>query len=658
MKKWMMMAGVLAAAISAQASRDVLTAAADGEAKLAGPAGEKLERFFAHRILGDFAKETVFPEARQAFVDRDDDLFGPFPPGYPRRFGMWKGEFWGKLMISASRIAKYEHDEQLKTWLHEEALRLIATQDADGYLGTYRDRDYIQSMDMDEMKTNSCIKGAWNWNLWGRKYTIWGLLMNYELNGDPVVLKAAERSMDHILSQLKAKQLRFSDTGTFHGVPSMSILKPLLKLYQLTKKPEYFERAKEIVDDCRRADGRHPNLIANAFSERPLGDWYPQPWQWAKVYENLSLADGLLEWYRLTGEAGVLEAMKRLQAKLNEHELNPMFSVGYNDQFANAARQLNGVSEPCDVIHWIRFNYDLYLLTGEPKYVDAMELGFFNTYLAAIYRNGQWGARGVRSHTFHHAILNGQSGMKHQHCCVNNLPRTACDIASVTAAKDAAGTLYVAFYNDATAEVGGDRVEISGGYPFRDEILVKLNKRTAGKVRFRVPAWSARDLDRGTWREFDAPAGESEYRLVFDLSPRLYDPMRRPMTYQPIAYDFQDEDEPFKRDWLTRMWMNYSDDYSLANLMRTTPAATIMRGPLLLAKARVAGTEQSQIESVVTVHGTRPQLALKPLPAEDSIARWMLTIGEGKLSVTVPVCDYPSAGDKYEFGQYGFSIWF
>ncbi|MBR3820619.1 MAG: hypothetical protein IKJ37_03250, partial [Kiritimatiellae bacterium] len=56
--------------------------------------------------------------------------------------------------------------------------------------------------------------------------------------------------------------------------------------------------------------------------------------------------------------------------------------------------------------------------TGKTKYVDAIELAFYNAYLAGIGRDGKWGARGVRSHGYHHVSWHGQSGLKHQHCCV------------------------------------------------------------------------------------------------------------------------------------------------------------------------------------------------------------------------------------------------
>ena len=626
---------------AAAATPDRLTVPALRDVHIGGWAGEKIERFLDHRVRGDFACNVIFPEARGAFERPDDDTFFK-PGGQPRPWGMWKGEFWGKLMISACRTVEYAHDENLRRFLQEEALRLIALQRPDGYLGTYTDPDYVRPIGYDASSyANTTKKAPWCWNLWCRKYTLWGLISNWRLTGDRRVLDAAAKMMDHEIAQLKRLGCRPCETGTFVGMPSSSVLKPLLLLYKATGKKEYFDFACTIVDDFRRADGRAPNLISNAFSGKPVAEWYPSPQEWAKAYEMMSCCEGVLEWWRVTGDRSALDAMVRVQAALEAHETNPLFSVGYNDQFAQAADWPNGITEPCDAIHWIRFNHDLWRITEDTKYVDAIELAFYNAYLAAIRRDGTWGARGVRSHGFH-MVRHKQSGMTHQHCCVNNMPRCAMDVAQTIAAQNADGTLYVALYNDGRAKVGGDTVEISGNYPVGDEVTVKIVRKAAGKVKFRVPAWSMRDADRGTWRTIYAPAGESVHRLAFDLAPRIWAPQRKTVSSD-------------KADWRLVRW---GGDMPVAGFYRTRPGVEILRGPLVVAKAEVAGTDAAQISSEKTIFGTSPALRLLARPAQGTWGAWLLEIGDGASAVRMPVCDFPSAGDDFKDGGFRFSVWF
>lgn len=634
---------------------DVLISPSAGDVHLDGFAGEKIGRFLNHRVRGEFARNVIFPEARNAFANPDDDT--SFIPGKgdceekyrTRPWGRWKGEFWGKLMLSACDVAEYEHDDRLKDYLREEAFRLIAYQKPDGYLGTYVDPEYVQPIGWKEYYTNTTQKAVWCWNLWCRKYTMWGLLANWRLTGEKRILDAAARSMDQEIAMLKRLGLRPIDTGTFCGMASSSVLKPLLELYRATGREDYLDFAKTIVDDFRREDGRAPNLISNALAGKPLSDWYPAPWAWAKVYEMLSCCEGLLEYYRVAGDESVLNAMIAFQELVGKHELNACFSVGYNDQFANATALPNCITEPCDAIHWIRFNRDLYLITGKTKYVDAIEFAFYNAYLAGMGRDGKWGARGVRGHGYHHVAWHGQSGLKHQHCCVNNMPRCAIDVARIMVAHDSEGTLYVAFYNDGKAAVGDDKVEISGNYPVGEKVSVKVTRKRAGKVCFRIPGWSTEDPDRGSWRTVDAPAGESVYQFSFDLRPRMH--------ASCVTNAKTDDGCENGQDWESMMWAAYGSNKGIEQYMRTFPAVKIMRGPLVIAKAEVVGTPKSELQSKESVYGSNSKLQLKPMSVPGVWGAWNLMIGD-KNPRCIPVCDFISAGDEFKSPGMLFSLWF
>ena len=76
------------------------------------------ECFFTERHRSDFAKKVIYAETEEAFRLREDDSLGP---------GFWRGEFWGKWVISSCRIARYKNDGELKNFLHQAALNLIAT---------------------------------------------------------------------------------------------------------------------------------------------------------------------------------------------------------------------------------------------------------------------------------------------------------------------------------------------------------------------------------------------------------------------------------------------------------------------------------------------------------------------------------------------------
>ncbi|MBR0505878.1 MAG: glycoside hydrolase family 127 protein [Kiritimatiellae bacterium] len=654
MKKTMVLAVVAAAgaacgALPENAVKDALVAPELKNTRVQGQIGAKFDTFMQERCLSDFARGVVVREAREAFAHPDDDVF-------QAPVGMWKGEFWGKLMISSARVAQYQDNPAFTAFLRDEAHRLMMFQKPDGYLGTYVNPEFVIPGDPEAARKTMGWACDWCWNLWCRKYTMWGLLMIYKTTGDREILAAADRAMTQQIEMLRRMNVKLCDTGTsaMVGMPSCSVLKPLVMLYRETGKPLFLDYAKEIVSYWDRPGNPAPNFFPNAATGRPLNEWYPdRTGRWGKAYEMMSCLDGVLEYYRLTGEARCLEMVKQMQAILWASERNLVESVGYNDQFVGASRHLNGTSEPCDAIHWIRLNFDLYLITGDKKYVDAIEMTFYNAFLAGVFRDGKWGAREVRSHGRHIARF-GQSGMRHQHCCVNNMPRTFMDVAQLGVTREAAdGALRVNLYSPSTTTIGDATVVLTGEFPVADRVTAMMEAKTPQTVKFRLPPWSKATVFRrlpdgaetsvasGDWHTVQVPAGVTAITVKFDMTPRLEDSDRAPSDV--------------RTDYRYGRW-NVGRD--TAQLFRTTPAARLFRGPLLLAKAKAVGDDEADILRADLNKGGW-KVKLRPFVDDRVMGAWEATFTRGKEVYKTNVCDFPSAGDSLlPIGANAFSIFF
>ena len=123
----------------AGASPDAMRGPALKDVRLEGWLGQKMDRFISRRLVDSFMREQIFDEARQTFEFRDDDE--------AKVGGLWRGEFWGKEMLSSARVAEYLQDAEFRSFLGEECHRLMKFQDADGYLGSYADKDFIAIRD-------------------------------------------------------------------------------------------------------------------------------------------------------------------------------------------------------------------------------------------------------------------------------------------------------------------------------------------------------------------------------------------------------------------------------------------------------------------------------------------------------------------------------
>lgn len=615
---------------------DVRRTAPLGDIRLRGYGAEKMNALFRQRIFSAFARKEIFGEAREAFRDRSDD---EQTVGRRRVGGLWRGEFWGKLMLSTARVAEYSGDAQLRRFVVDECRRMMALQDADGYLGSYADKGNVAIAEADRPLATKLYGWNSNWNIWNRKYAIWGMLAAYRATGERDILASVQRQADQLISMMQEKGLRLWECGQPEkvGLPPMSILKPLLTLYRETGEDKYLAYAEEMQNDWNRPDGACPNFFRNAARSEPLWTWYPNPNLWAKSYELMSCLDGLLEHSRVTASARSFDCVAAIRENLARTESNVLGDVGQWDQFYGAADQPNASTEICDTIHWIRLNLDLYLMTGDTRYCDTMELAYYNAFLAGVFRDGSWGAFAVRSSGHHHH--DRQCGYAYNHCCVNNMPRTFMDMAEGAVTADANGAYHVSFYQDATVTIDGVRFDISGGYPVSNVVRVVSSKPV--QVNFRKPGWCpSLKVERETDRA---------WRLVFDMNPRLVERHCAVADEKRAAW--------FARSWA---WGEFANAAPLRKTYRTDAAATVMFGPLLLAKSRAVGVRETELLSSATVNGKGYRLKLERVPSDAVWAAWNVELFKpGAQPVRTKACDYQSAGDHpYLDAAIRYSIWF
>ncbi|MBR0056259.1 MAG: glycoside hydrolase family 127 protein, partial [Kiritimatiellae bacterium] len=560
---------------------NTLTPVAPGDARLLGRTGAAADACLRARAYSDWARGPMYGECVDSFRTHWDDT-NPDGPG-------WQNEYWGKTMLCLAGAVAYTHDPELRDWVLERAHEFIAQfQQPNGYLSTYSREDFLRNN-----PENPDARSHWCFNIWGRKYTLWALVELHRATGDTDCLAAAVRMADHLIAQLSRLGLSLDKTGAWHGISSMSILRPLLELHRLTGTECYRALARDIV----RAMNPDPDvpsspatLIRDAFRDAPIHTRYPLPTFWAKAYEILSCLEGLVEYHRVTGEKRVLDAVLAWHGRIVREELNPMGSAGYFDHFLNAAARVNGMTELCDVVHWIRLNRELLLVTGEPRYADFIEEAFLNAFLAGVSRDGRWGAHIVRSHGTRHLAAPPQTGMALHQCCPDNMMRTYFDYAASQVARAADGALCVLLYTDGAVALGADRVEVSGGYPWADgPVTVKATLAAPCKIRFRVPRWVHEGLEvegqrskvEGqrskveNWLEVEGRAGENAWLLRFDLAPRLVEwTATAPEALPPSPQDGNETLPEYTVHFME--WMTPD----MAGLCRTEPATRVLRGPL------------------------------------------------------------------------------
>ena len=619
---------------------DSIVPGRSGDWRFGGFLGERIDTFTDARIRSDFAREVIHQETVEAFRKRIDDRM-------KGKAGFWQGEFWGKWILSAIAACRYYGDDQLREFIAESARSIIQTQDPDGYIGTYSDPGFLQPID-----------GNMNWNVWCRKYTLWGLLGCHELLGDDEILDAAVRLTDHLLEQVGPGKTDIILTGKMHGMPSTSILTPIVWLYRLTGDERYLEFGEYIVEQWSRHPDGPPDLLRKGLSGEPIHSWFPRPQRWAKSYELISCAEGLLHLYRVTGKKDYLRAVRNIHENIRRWERSPIGSVSFNDKFVGSRRLINTVAEVCDAVYWNRLSFELLQITGDPSYAEEIERTLYNALLCGIKLDGAWALRRLRlSHE--HVPANRHCNLEHHHCCVDNLPRGLLQPSRMAMMRDQQG-IYCALYNPGRGRVRTPagrpaEIRITGGYPENERVAIDVSLQEPEEfiLNLRIPSWSdetavtvngedAGEPAPGEWFSLqrDWQTGD-RLELTLDMSLRAerFDPSHLPPDDDLVT-------------WSEQLWARIHDHNPDAAPHTLTPedalphreAIALLRGPVVLS--RDMRVEEGDVFGGLPAEFDldRADAPMRPDPPKNVWQAFDLD-ADGE---TIGLCDFASAGNTWD----------
>ncbi len=525
-----------------------------GKIQMDGFMGSKLDLCIDNRVLKQSIEDFVMP-----FEVRDEPRWG------------WRGEFWGKWYTSAMLGYKYRPGELSKQKIDKGVSELLKTQGDDGYIGTSPFEDRING----------------NWDIWGRKYVLLGLIAYYDETRSEEVLNAAIRHADRLIYEVGGQSgNNISETGWvgWKGLASGSVLEPVALLYQRTGEQRFLDFALHIVSTWDTPNKLSPNglrLIQGALEGREMWKMGDAP----KAYEMTSCFEGLLELYRITGNELYLNASIAYADNIIKYEITPIGSGSMAEIWCNTklrqTEPMYEAMETCATVTWMKFLYQLLRLTGDSKYADQLEYSLYNALLAAMTPDGEWwsyftGLMGER--TFSHLQFVDLASS----CCVVNGPRGLL-ITPGWAVMTHKGGMAINLYESLSAETitpasNTANLIIKSDFPRTEKIRIelKLKEKEAFAVKLRIPEWSKSTTIKingrnyngyiipGTYatinrewspndvielhidlrtRILDAPAGTGDQLLkrgpiVLAFDSRLVMPERSPSSYPMYRYEF------------------------------------------------------------------------------------------------------------------------
>ena len=410
-------------------------------------------------VWGRYVHRTSNPKL--GFSDHDEWLDAP-------DYGSYFGD---ALVHYAGLFPDSEVGAEAQQW----AAQLVASQDADGYIGAFT------------------LKARWQcWlEIFSQSLLINALMFRYDCTGDAAVLATCQRAADHIL-EIWSHPPADIEFGIFSGHGAV-IVRSMGKLYAATGQDRYRKFGQTVLERY----GRTQDYLAGGDKIVHGHD--------AVATEHIGLPAAV---YEYTGTPDLLKA-SQMAWEMMQPYLSVDGTVYGNEMIFNVGSRAN--CEHCGAVEWMITSRDLSRITGAAKYADAVERAMFNGYPAPKTPDGM--AVGYM-HTPNQLVASEWSQphdndgdvdwwASRQHistaheplCCNSNGPRGIPFFIESMVVRSGKG-LAVSCYGPCKVtaklpDAGEVRLTLDTEYPFEDEVrvIVDAEKAVTFPLQFRIPGW-------------------------------------------------------------------------------------------------------------------------------------------------------------------------
>jgi uncharacterized protein len=293
-----------------------------------------------------------------------------------------------------------------------------------------------------------------------------------------------------------------------HVAPGHEIIEMgLVKLYRITGKKEYLLTAKFFIEERGRYkgyDSASKDLWKNgAYWQDNIPVMYQEEAEGHAVRAGYLYA-AVADVAALTGDDSLIFAIDKIWNNVMQKKIYLQGGVGAigdgerygaNYELPNAT----AYNETCAAIALVYWNYRMFQLHGDSKYIDILEKSLYNGLLSGVGLDGKsffyTNAMQIKN-DFQHADMEGtRSGWFECSCCPTNIVRLIPSIPGYMYAQKA-DNLYVNLFISSVAEVSinQDQVQVvqQNNYPWDGALSFTINPATPAPFNLlvRIPGWA------------------------------------------------------------------------------------------------------------------------------------------------------------------------
>jgi DUF1680 family protein len=423
-----------------------------------------------------------------------------------------------KLLEGASYSLQTHPDPELERFTDGIIAKIAAAQEPDGYLTTYKTIDPSKS-------PAAWLKPGPKWELelqgshelYNAGHLYEAAYAHYRATGKRNFLEIALKNADLIA--------RTFGPGKLTTPPGHQIIETgLFKLAAVTGENRYRELARFFLEQRGRPQG---HALYGPYNQ----DHEPVIEQKEAVGHAVRAAymySAMVDEAALDGDPLYREAVQRIWDDVVSRKLYLTGGIGARhkgEAFGDAFELPNrtAYAETCASIANVYWNYRMFLLSGDGKYVDVLERTLYNATLAGVSLKGDtfFYPNPLESDgrtPFDHGALTRQPWFDSS-CCPTNLGRFIPSIGDYVYATRP-DTLFVNLFVASQASVETPDLDLGivqeTRYPWDGRVTLRLTPRRprAFTVKVRIPGWArSRPVPSDLYRYVGAPAPAYEVRV-------------------------------------------------------------------------------------------------------------------------------------------------
>jgi DUF1680 family protein len=397
-----------------------------------------------------------------------------------------------KIIEGAAYSLMAHPDPQLAAYLANLADYYAAAQEDDGYLYTL----WTARHTIDDYDTKVCRPNKDRWDNLSMSHELYNLghmyeaaFAHYQATGKPSLLDVAKKSADLLVRHFGPD--KFQSTSGHEEVEL-----GLVKLYRATGNPAYLQLAKFFLDMRGHTSPQKPKLWGEYNQDhKPVVD---QDAAVGHAVRAMYLYAAMADVAALTGDKAYIQAIDRIWTDAIGKKLYITGGVGAHregEAFGNGYElpNLSAYCETCAAIGNCLWNYRMFLLHGDARYIDVLERTLYNGVLSGVGFDGKtfFYPNPLESHGEHQ-----RSPWFDCACCPTNVCRFIPSVPGFAyAVRD--DIVYVNLFVTAQAklEVGSKKLtlEQQTDYPWDGKIRIVIRPEQFPQrftLNIRIPGWS------------------------------------------------------------------------------------------------------------------------------------------------------------------------